>query len=188
MLTHLSLESDNNNISAVENPNEPVVDESVQAETRVINPSSFFNNNFADDAPPTSALNNTNEFQIQNFFNNPPPLSDTQEVVQDKNFNFIGTNLLNKRIEKIASAATKTGADGSETLSIASYIVEPASSAQSEFSEYAEPSSIDIINRSVEKIYSSVAASAIVQVSSQCEKRIKKSFKVIFVIWCARRE
>lgn len=188
VLNHLTLDTDNNNISAVDNSNKSdqassVDESSVQAESRAIDPSSFFNNNFADVAPPTSASNNTNEFQIQNFFNNPPPLSDTQEVVQDKNFNFIGTNLLNKRIEKIASAATKTGADTSETLSIASYIVEPPSSAQSEFSEYAEPPAIDIVNRSVEKIYSTVAAN---QVSSQCENRIQsrsKSNSSPVVLW-----
>lgn len=164
----LSLDSDNNIVSAADNSiNESdqssTITEPVQpfagAEPNVaLDPSSFFNNNFLEDTPATNTSNNSNEFQIQNFFNNPPPLSDTQEVVQDKNFNFIGTNLLNKRIEKIATAAATTGNDTSETLSLASYIVEPASSAQSEFSEYAEQPGIDIVNRSVDKIYSSAAA------------------------------
>lgn len=191
-LNDLSFDSDNNNVSAVDNSNNeseqsPVIDEPIQSETSAeLDPNSFFNNNFIEDTPVSSASNNTNEFQIQNFFNNPPPLSDTQEVVQDKNFNFIGTNLLNKRIEKIATAAAAvTGTDNSETLSLASYIVEPASSAQSEFSEYAEQPSIDIINRSVDTIYSSAAA-AVNQVSfavRQIRKRKtqKNSFKVKWI-------
>lgn len=177
-LNNLSLDSDNNNTSANNNSNESneltPIDEPIQSEASVIDPKSFFNNNFVDDTPSTSASNNTNEFQIQNFFNNPPPLSDTQEVVQDKNFNFIGTNLLNKRIEKIASAVTRTGTDTSETLSLASCIVEPASSAQSEFSEYAEPPSNDIINRSVNTIYSSAAAAVAATASKQVSLRKAK--------------
>lgn len=161
----LSLDTDNNIISTVDEPTEAI--EQDQSDSRVIDPSSFFNNNFADDEPTSSTSNNSNEFQIQNFFNNPPPLSDTQEVVQDKNFNFIGTNLLNKRIEKIASAAVKAETDTSETLSLASYIVEPASSVQSEFSEYAEPPSSDINNRSVDTTCSTTAAD--IQVSSRCD-------------------
>lgn len=102
--------------------------------TETIDPISFFNNNISETIPASTG----NDLQIQNFFNNPPPLSDVQENVQDKNFDFIGTNLLNKRIERIARAAniSSSGID-QETLSVTSLIAEPASSAQSEISEYA---------------------------------------------------
>lgn len=72
----------------------------------------------------------------QNLFNDLPPLSEVQKDEQDKNFNIIRTNLLNKRIESITSV-NRTDSDNTESLSIASVIVEPASSAQSEISEYA---------------------------------------------------
>lgn len=79
--------------------------------------------------------NQSNDIQYSNFFNNPPLLTDHQE--QDKNFNIIGNNLANKRLAKI-TIATGTHIDPAETLSASSNVVEPASSAPSEFSEYAE--------------------------------------------------
>lgn len=107
-------------------------------EPSTFDPTSFFNNNLIESAPQDTL--NVNEFQIPNYiFNEPPPLSEVQENVQEKNFNFIRTNLLNKRIERIANAETASP----ETLSIASIIAEPASSAQSEIS-CAEPASADV--------------------------------------------
>lgn len=80
----------------------------------------------------------------QSLFNDLPPLSEVQKDEQDKNFNIIRTNLLNKRIESIASV-NRTDNENTESLSIASVIVEPASSAQSEISEYAT----ELITRSL---------------------------------------
>lgn len=77
----------------------------------------------------------SNDIQLQNFFNNPPPLTDTQH--QDPNFNIIGKDLVNKRLATVATVAN-TSIDPSEALSASSNIVEPASSVQSEFSEYTE--------------------------------------------------
>lgn len=71
-----------------------------------------------------------NYFQIQNFFNNPPLIADSK--VQDNNFNFIENNLINKRLHNLTHKAS-TETDGG---SISSNIVEPPSSAQSEFSEF----------------------------------------------------
>lgn len=92
-----------------------------------------------------------NEFTVQSFFNDPPLLTDVQENVQDSNYNLIRTNVLNKRIERIAQAENNLIAqDSSETLSIASVIVEPPSSAQSEISEYvSEPQPADVTSQSV---------------------------------------
>lgn len=100
---------------------------------------SFLNNNLIEQQFFTNNNNTTNvsDSQIQNFFNNPPLLSEVQEDEQDKNFNFIRTNLLNRRIERIASKSKLQSNDNTESLSVASVIVEPASSAQSEISEYA---------------------------------------------------
>ncbi|KAJ6638114.1 Phospholipase DDHD2 [Pseudolycoriella hygida] len=98
------------------------------SEQETLDPSSFFNANnnqtSSDRSPP-------NYFQIQNFFNNPPLISDSKE--QDNNFNFIENNLINKRLHNLTHKAS-TETDGS----ISSNIVEPPSSAQSEFSEFAE--------------------------------------------------
>lgn len=100
---------------------------------------SFLNNNLIEQQFFTNNNNTTNvsDSHIQNFFNNPPLLSEVQEDEQDKNFNFIRTNLLNRRIERIASKSKLQSNDNTESLSVASVIVEPASSAQSEISEYA---------------------------------------------------
>lgn len=92
-------------------------------------------NDSASDQCVKPIASNPNEFQ--NFFNEPPPLSDLQENVQENNFNFIRTNLLNKRIERIANAETASP----ETLSVASVIAEPGSSAPSERS-FADPPSV----------------------------------------------
>lgn len=90
-------------------------------------PASFF------DANQNAAKNS--DIQLQNFFNNPPPLTEIQQ--QDSNFNIIGNNLVNKRLATVATAANAS-IDPAETLSASSNVVEPPSSAQSEFSEYAE--------------------------------------------------
>lgn len=106
------------------------------ASAEEVDPVSFFN----DDA------NDSSEFQIQNFFNNPPLLPESLEVVQDNNFNFIEKNVTNKRIARIASAVA-----AEETQSQSSFLVEPPSSAPSEFSEYAEqPFAGNIANRSAD--------------------------------------
>lgn len=91
-------------------------------------PSNFFatNNNNQVSSPP-------NYFQIQNFFNNPPLIADSKE--QDSNFNFIENNLINKRLHNLTLHKGSIETDGG---SISSNIVEPPSSAQSEFSEFAE--------------------------------------------------
>lgn len=96
------------------------------SETETIDASSFFATNNNQTASPPSY------FQIQNFFNNPPLISDSKE--QDNNFNFIENNLINKRLHNLTHKAS-TETDGG---SISSNIVEPPSSAQSEFSEFAE--------------------------------------------------
>lgn len=88
-----------------------------------VDASSFFATN--SNQPP-------NYFQIQNFFNNPPLIADTKE--QDNSFNFIENKLINKRLHNLTHKAS-TETDGG---SISSNIVEPPSSAQSEFSEFAE--------------------------------------------------
>lgn len=135
----LSLDNENNIIEEI--PAQPVIETSdfSASESAAYNPISFFNNN------PTELIeaDPSNSFQIQSFFNEPPPLTEVQENVQEKNFNFIRTNLLNKRIERIANAETASP----ETLSIASLIAEPASSAQSELS-YIEPSTADVTAQS----------------------------------------
>lgn len=92
------------------------------------NLNSFFDTSNASDID----KENSDDLQIQNFFNNPPPLSDTQQVAQDRNFNYIGRNQLSTRIEKITQAKV------SDSLSLASYLAEPPSSAQSELSECAD--------------------------------------------------
>ncbi|XP_037045786.1 uncharacterized protein LOC119081136 isoform X2 [Bradysia coprophila] len=103
------------------NPQQPTERETLDA-------SSFFatNNNNQISSPP-------NYFQIQNFFNNPPLIADSKE--QDSNFNFIENNLINKRLHNLTHHKGSTETDGG---SISSNIVEPPSSAQSEFSEFAE--------------------------------------------------
>lgn len=157
--TKQTLDSENKNLEnvnsglqglALDNENN-FVDDSV-ANTNELNtfdPASYFsnsNNNIsindnnscndnASDQCVKSIASNPNEFQ--NFFNEPPPLSDLQENVQENNFNFIRTNLLNKRIERIANAETASP----ETLSVASVIAEPGSSAPSERS-FADPPSV----------------------------------------------
>lgn len=102
------------------------------SESSNFDPISFFNNNVIEPTPQDTS--NVNDFPVPNFFNEPPPLSEIDENLQEKNFNFIRTNLLNKRIERIANAETASP----ETLSLASVCAEPASSAQSETS-YIEP-------------------------------------------------
>lgn len=101
----------------------------INRNTEVIDASNFFaannNQNQTNSSQP-------NYFQIQNFFNNPPLISDSKE--QDSNFNFIENNLINKRLHNLTQKAS-TETDGG---SISSNIVEPPSSAQSEFSEFAE--------------------------------------------------
>lgn len=82
----------------------------------------------------------------QNLFNDLPPLTEVQKDEQDKNFDFIRTNLLNKRIESIAGV-NRADNENTESLSIASVTVEPASSAQSEISEYATDSIVVLLNR-----------------------------------------
>ncbi|XP_055323400.1 uncharacterized protein LOC129578613 isoform X2 [Sitodiplosis mosellana] len=139
---NLTLDTENNLIteSAVQQSTEPIVFKPV--ETSTFDPISFFNNNSTESVSRDSS--NANELQIQSFFNEPPPLSETQENVQEKNFNFIRTNLLNKRIERIANAETASP----ETLSIASVIAEPASSAPSETS-YIDPPTADVTAQSL---------------------------------------
>lgn len=142
-IQNLSLDKENNFLT----PKEDNKDQSS------IDPISFFNNNiptsqnqFSSNSISTPA----NEFTIQNFFNNPPLLSDVQEDVQDSNYNLIRTDILNKRIERVARAEHNLfGNESPETLSIASVIAEPPSSAQSEISEYAEPPVADVIPQSV---------------------------------------
>ncbi|XP_031633170.1 uncharacterized protein LOC116346973 isoform X2 [Contarinia nasturtii] len=136
-IQHLTLDKENNfnEESVVRQPVDVAILKPI--ETSTFDPTSFFNNNPTDSVSQNPS--NVSEFQIQNFFNEPPPLSETQENVQEKNFNFIRTNLLNKRIERIANAETASP----ETLSIASVIAEPASSAQSETS-YIEPPTTDV--------------------------------------------
>lgn len=141
---NLTLDAEHNLItdSAVQQSTEPIAFDPI--ETSSFDPISFFNNNQTESTQIPHDTSNANEFQIQNFFNEPPPLSDTQENVQEKNFNFIRTNLLNKRIERIANAE----AASPETLSIASVIAEPASSAQSELS-YIDPPATDVTAQSL---------------------------------------
>ncbi|KAG4074829.1 hypothetical protein HA402_014383 [Bradysia odoriphaga] len=97
-------------------------------ERETLDASNFFatNNNNQISSPP-------NYFQIQNFFNNPPLIADSKE--QDSNFNFFENNLINKRLHNLTHHKGSTETDGG---SISSNIVEPPSSAQSEFSEFAE--------------------------------------------------
>lgn len=147
----LSLDKENNSIK--ETVAQPHTETSLfeAVDTSAFDPISFFNNN------PTELqdTSNVSEFQIQNFFNEPPPLSEVQENVQEKNFNFIRTNLLNKRIERIANAETASP----ETLSIASVIAEPASSAQSETS-YAEQPVADITDPSLSESLKTIQVNA----------------------------
>lgn len=121
------------NIDLNENPTRP----------QLIDPVNFFNqpeqqNNNRSAVPAAQTPQDiSNNFQIQNFFNNPPLLSDTQTSEQDRNFNYFETNLINKRLHNITT--TQSAAAETETTgSISSNLVEPASSAQSEFSEYAD--------------------------------------------------
>lgn len=97
---------------------------------------SFFDDDKTDEK-------NTSDIKIQNFFNNPPLLNDSQ--TQAKNFNIDNTNFTNKRLVNF-TAVTGSAVDPSETLSASSNIVEPATSIQSEQSEYAE-SAVDSSNR-----------------------------------------
>lgn len=147
----LALDKENNLITATE--------ENIQ-QISVIDPISFFNNNISttatatatpiDQLSVTSTSTTSNEFSIQSFFNNPPPLSDLQENVQDSNYNLIRTNLLNKRIERVARIGNPiAGNESPEALSVASVIAEPSSSVQSELSEYAEQPIADSISQSV---------------------------------------
>lgn len=101
----------------------------------------------------------------QNLFNDPPLLSELQKDEQDKNFNIIRTNLLNKRIESI-TGANRTDNDNTESLSIASVIVEPASSVQSEISECATDATI--ARSLTEPLQESLAVSVSI-VSIACE-------------------
>lgn len=123
-------DSENNNqfearrFSASEPPSEPAID--------------------AIDVLTGSFVDTNANVEQQSLFNDPPPLSEVQKDEQDKNFNIIRTNLLNKRIESIAGV-NRADTENTESLSIASVIVEPASSAQSEISEYAT----ELIARSV---------------------------------------
>lgn len=154
----LSLDKENNFIG------ESVVqssDTSVRgaSETEAFDPISFFNNNTIEPTPRDSS--NPTEFQIQNFFNDPPPLSELQENVQEKNFNFIRTNLLNKRIERIANAETASP----ETLSVTSILAEAGSSAQSETS-YAELQSTDVTSQSLQ---SSLDNNQVIRIRSYLE-------------------
>lgn len=129
-------------------------EETIEAE-----PISLFNNSFIEspnDQLSVETINYSestaaNEFTVQSFFNDPPLLTEVQENVQDSNYSLIRTNVLNKRIERIAQAENRlAGQDSSETLSIASVIVEPPSSAQSEISEYvSEPQPADVTSQSI---------------------------------------
>lgn len=121
------------NVDLNENPTRP----------QLIDPVNFFNqpehqNNNRSAVPAAQTPQDiSNNFQIQNFFNNPPLLSDTQTSEQDRNFNYYETNLINKRLHNITT--TQSAAAETETTgSFSSNLVEPASSAQSEFSEYAD--------------------------------------------------
>lgn len=98
----------------------------VASESETQDASSFF----ASTNKNQTSSQQPNYFQIQNFFNNPPLISDSKE--QDNNFNFIENNLINKRLHNLTHKAS-TETDGG---SISSNIVEPPSSAQSEFSEF----------------------------------------------------
>lgn len=131
----------------------------LKVETITAEPISLFNNSFigssndqlAVETINYSASTAANEFTVQSFFNDPPLLTDVQENVQDSNYSLIRTNVLNKRIARVAQAENSlTGQDISETLSTASVIVEPPSSAQSEISEYvSEPQPADLTSQSV---------------------------------------
>lgn len=158
--TKQTLDSENKNLEnlnsgveslALDNENNLVEDSdaiNANANTNELNtfdPVSYFsnsnnalNNNINDNSSNDNAGDQcVNPKEFQNFFNDPPPLSDLQENVQENNFNFIRTNLLNKRIERIANAETASP----ETLSVASVIAEPGSSAPSERS-FADPPSV----------------------------------------------
>lgn len=92
----------------------------------------FFNPTIAApiaSAPPSNDISTYSE--IQNFFNNPPPLSDTQQREQS----YIANNSINKRLQHIAATSIIAAGGIGEAASISSNLVEPASSAQSEFSE-----------------------------------------------------
>lgn len=139
-IENLSFDKENNTIE------KPIIEPQIEitdyktVETSTFDPISFFNNNLTEPQDTSNVI----EYQIQNFFSEPPPLTEVQENVQEKNFNFIRTNLLNKRIERIANAETASP----ETLSIASVIAEPASSAQSETS-YIEQPAVDLTEPSL---------------------------------------
>lgn len=130
-------------------------DETIKAELiTVFNSESFIessNDQLSVETINYSESTAANEFTVQSFFNDPPLLTDVQENVQDSNYSLIRTNVLNKRIERIAQIENSlTGQDSSETLSTASVIVEPPSSAQSVISEYvSEPQSADVTSQSV---------------------------------------
>lgn len=111
----------------------------------IVSPVNFFNNNnnnIQQQQFPIQANDNqanqdlANYFQIQNFFNNPPLLSDVPEGEQDRNFNIIENSLINKRLHNISKVIGQ--ADNIDSGSISSNLVEPPSSVPSEFSEYAD--------------------------------------------------
>lgn len=145
----------------VDNENQDSLETATELKEETINaePISLFNNSFVGSSNDQlsvetinySASTAANEFTVQSFFNDPPLLTDVQENVQDSNYSLIRTNVLNKRIARIAQAENSlTGQDSCETLSTASVIVEPPSSAQSEISEYvSEPQPADVTSQSV---------------------------------------
>lgn len=150
-LQNLTVDKENKDSLEITTENK---EETIKAE-----PISLFNNSFTEssnDQLSVETINYSestaaNEFTVQSFFNDPPLLTDVQENVQDSNYNLIRTNVLNKRIARVARAENNLiGQDSSETLSIASVIVEPPSSAQSEISEYvSDPQPADVISQSV---------------------------------------
>lgn len=140
---NLTLDKENNLIEETVTVEKVSAAVSETTETPTFDPISFFNNKINNNPTEEQSVKNQNnaiEFPIQSFFNEPPPLSDLQENVQEKNFNFIRTNLLNKRIERIANAETASP----ETLSVASVVAEAGSSAQSERSYAEQPTTIDV--------------------------------------------